>query len=43
MSAHLWKFWIRELLGWIKSTGASRKIFDTISDNAANAGYILGQ
>ena len=26
-----------------KDTGASRKIFDTISDNAANAGYILGR
>ena len=26
-----------------KSTGVSRKIFDTISDNAANAGYILGK
>ena len=25
-----------------KSTGASRKIFDTISDNAANAGFVLG-
>ena len=26
-----------------RSTGASRKIFDTISDNAANAGYVLGK
>ena len=25
-----------------KVTGAGRKIFDTISDNAANAGYVLG-
>ena len=25
-----------------KDTGASRKIFDTISDNAANAGFVLG-
>ena len=25
-----------------KRTGASRKIFDTISDNAANAGFVLG-
>lgn len=26
-----------------EKTGASRKIFDTISDNAANAGYVLGK
>ncbi len=26
-----------------KKTGASRKIFDTISDNAANAGFVLGR
>jgi len=26
-----------------KETGETRKIYDTISDNAANAGYVLGQ
>ena len=26
-----------------KASGASRKIFDTISDNAANAGFVLGK
>ena len=26
-----------------RSTGASRKIYDTISDNAANAGFVLGK
>ena len=43
MFAHLWRYWIRGSLGMDRSTGASRKNLDTISDNAANAGFVLGR
>ena len=37
-----WKSWTRGSSGSIPQTKATRKIFDTIADNAANAGIVLG-
>ena len=37
-----WKFSTRGSSGSIRETKATRKIFDTIADNAANAGIVLG-